>query len=195
MDDDAAVPAAARLIRDFVNTVEPQIDHETLTSPGLLRDWFAERHLMPADAHLGPTDLDLATTIREGLRAVLLGHAGHESDPGALDRLNQALAGMPIALRFADDGHRLVDAASTPLGQAVAGLVDAIRQSAEDGTWQRLKVCARDTCRWAYYDSSRNQTRRWCSMAGCGNYVKMKRAYAVRTGRRPSAQPRRPDAP
>ncbi|MET7818784.1 CGNR zinc finger domain-containing protein [Micromonospora zamorensis] len=22
--------------------------------------------------------------------------------------------------------------------------------------------------------------RRWCSMAGCGNYIKMKRAYAVR---------------
>lgn len=61
----------------------------------------------------------------------------------------------------------------------------AIRQAAEDGTWTRLKVCARDTCRWAYYDSSRNQARRWCSMAGCGTYIKMKRAYAVRTGRTP----------
>ncbi|MGC5311011.1 CGNR zinc finger domain-containing protein [Micromonospora zamorensis] len=185
MDDDAAVPAAARLIRDFVNTVEPQIDHETLTSPDHLRDWFVERHLVPAGTHLEPADLDLAVTVREGLRAVLLGHAGHHADPGALDRLNRTLAGLPVMLRFADDGHRLVTAAGTPLGQAVAGLVDAVRRAAEDGTWARLKVCARDTCRWAYYDSSRNQARRWCSMAGCGNFIKMKRAYAVRTGRTP----------
>ncbi|MET8467908.1 ABATE domain-containing protein, partial [Micromonospora zamorensis] len=76
MDDGAAMPAAARLIRDFVNTVEPQIDHETLTSADHLRDWFVERQLMPAGTQLGPADLDLAVTVREGLRAVLLGHAG-----------------------------------------------------------------------------------------------------------------------
>ncbi|PWR13038.1 hypothetical protein DKT68_01850 [Micromonospora acroterricola] len=183
MDDDAAVPAAVRLVRDFVNTLEPQIDDETLTSPDRLRDWFAERGLMAADAHLDPADLDMALTVREGLRAVLLGHAGHHADPTTLDRLNQALAEVPVALRFADDGHRLVAAGGTPLDRALAGLVDAIRVCGEDGTWPRLKVCARDTCRWAYYDASRNQARRWCSMAGCGNYIKMRRAYAVRTGR------------
>jgi predicted RNA-binding Zn ribbon-like protein len=41
-------------------------------------------------------------------------------------------------------------------------------------------VCDRDTCRWAFYDASRNQARRWCSMAGCGNHIKMHRAYAAR---------------
>ncbi|MBM0232161.1 CGNR zinc finger domain-containing protein [Micromonospora sp. STR1_7] len=186
MDDDAAVPAAARLIRDFVNTFEPQVDDETLTSPDRLRDWFVERRLVPAGVHLGPLDLDAAVAVREGLRAVLLGHAGHRADPAALDRLNHALAGMPVAPRFTDDGHRLVAVGGTPLDQAVAGLVDAVRRCGEDGSWRRLKVCARDTCRWAYYDASRNQARRWCSMAGCGNFVKMKRAYAVRTGRAPS---------
>ncbi|MGW3607604.1 CGNR zinc finger domain-containing protein [Micromonospora sp. NPDC005161] len=183
MDDDAAVPATVRLVRDFVNTFEPQIDDEMLTSPDRLRDWFVERDLMAMDAHLGPADLNVAVTVREGLRAVLLGHAGHHADPTALDRLNQALAGVPVTLRFADDGHHLVAADSAPLNRALAGLVDAIRVCGEDGSWPRLKVCARDTCRWAYYDASRNQARRWCSMAGCGNYVKMKRAYAVRTGR------------
>ncbi|WP_454085637.1 CGNR zinc finger domain-containing protein [Georgenia sp. Marseille-Q6866] len=62
-------------------------------------------------------------------------------------------------------------------------IIVAIRCSAQDGTWTRLKVCARDTCRWAFYDASRNQARRWCSMAGCGNHVKMKRAYAARKQR------------
>ncbi|MFC4018764.1 CGNR zinc finger domain-containing protein [Micromonospora sp. GCM10011542] len=183
MEDDTAVPAAVRLVRDFVNTYEPQIDDESLTSPDQLRDWFADRRLLPADAHLGPADLTVAMTIREGLRAVLLGHAGHHGDPAAIDQLNRALADVPVALRFADDGPRLVATAGAPLGRALGGLVDAIRQCGEQGTWPRLKVCARDTCRWAYYDASRNQARRWCSMAGCGNYVKMRRAYAARTGR------------
>ncbi len=43
-----------------------------------------------------------------------------------------------------------------------------------------VKVCDRASCRWACYDTSSNQGRRWCSMAGCGNQVKMRRAYAVR---------------
>jgi predicted RNA-binding Zn ribbon-like protein len=183
VDDDTVVPAAVRLIRDFVNTFEPQIDDESWTSPDSLRDWFAQQGLLAADARLSEGDLGVAVTIREGLRAVLLGHAGHHADPAAIDQLNRALGGAPVALRFADDGHALVATRDAPLHRALAGLVDAIRRCGEDGTWPRLKVCARDTCRWAYYDASRNQARRWCSMAGCGNYIKMKRAYAVRTGR------------
>ncbi|MGQ5265042.1 CGNR zinc finger domain-containing protein [Micromonospora sp. ZYX-F-536] len=186
MDDDSAVPAAVRLVRDFVNTLEPQIDDETLTSPDRLRDWFADRELLPPETRLGPADLDVAVTVREGLRAVLLGNAGHQADATAVEGLNQALAGLPVTLRFTDGDRRLVAAGSSPLNLALAGLVDAIRVCGEDGTWPRLKVCARDTCRWAYYDASRNQARRWCSMAGCGNYIKMRRAYAVRTGRPPA---------
>ena len=77
----------------------------------------------------------------------------------------------------------LVSTRTDPVGQALGQLLDAVRQTSQDGTWPRLKVCARDTCRWAFYDASRNQVRRWCSMAGCGNHVKMKRAYATRKAR------------
>ncbi|MEU4478912.1 ABATE domain-containing protein [Micromonospora sp. NPDC023966] len=184
MSDEAPVPSAARLVRDFVNTFEPQVDEESLTTPDELRDWLAERGLVPAGARLGAADLATARTVREGLRAVLLGHAGHPADAGALRRLDEALAAAPVRLTLADRGPRLVPVRPGPLGVALAALVEAIRQCAEDQVWTRLKVCDRDTCRWAYYDASRNRARRWCSMAGCGNYVKMRRAYAVRRGRR-----------
>ena len=183
MSDDEAVPPAARLVRDFINTREPQIDDESLNTVDEVRDWFAERHLLAADAQLDSADLAAATALREGLRAVLLGHAGHASEPGAIDALNDTLAALPVELRFTDQGYRLVSAVDRPFGQAVAQLADAIRQSSEDGTWPRLKVCARDSCRWAFYDASKNQVRRWCSMAGCGNHIKMKRAYATRKSR------------
>ncbi len=114
---------------------------------------------------------------------MLLGHAGHDPDPDAVAALSVALAEFPVRLDLGPAGYRLISARSDPAGRALGGILDAIRQSSEDGTWLRLKVCARDTCRWAFYDASRNQVRRWCSMAGCGNAMKMKRAYAARKSR------------
>jgi predicted RNA-binding Zn ribbon-like protein len=187
MDDESRIPAPALLVRDFVNTRERQIEAESLGTPGELRNWFAERHLVPKDARLNPADLATAITIREGLRAVLLEHAGHSPDATAVQALNQALADLPLRIRFGEPGYHLVSASSTPIGHAVAQLADAIRQCHEDGAWPRLKVCARDTCRWAFYDASRNQVRRWCSMAGCGNHIKMRRAYAARKRRTQSS--------
>ena len=188
MSDDAAVPSAALLVRDFVNTYEPQVDEESLTGKEALRSWFAERGLLRPDAGLRAADVGMAIAFREGLRVALLGHAGHAADPSALRRLDQTLAAVPVRLSLAAGGPRLVPAGGSPVEEALAGLVEAIRQCAEDHVWTRLKVCDRDTCRWAYYDASRNQARRWCSMAGCGNYVKMRRAYSARRGRASAAR-------
>jgi predicted RNA-binding Zn ribbon-like protein len=179
----AAVPPAAQLVSDFVNTYEPQVDEESLNTSDALRTWLTERGLLRRGARLRPADLTRAVAFREGLRAVLLTHAGHAVDPAALGRLEEALAAVPVRLSLAAGGPRLVPAGGSPFDDALAGLVEAIRQCAEDQVWTRLKVCDRDTCRWAYYDASRNQARRWCSMAGCGNYIKMRRAYATRRGR------------
>ena len=177
----APVPPAVELVRDFVNTREPQLAADDLTTPGALRDWCAARGLVSATTNLGAPDLHRALAVREGLRAVLLGHAGHEAEGGAVARLNQVFAELPVTAEFSVSGYRLVPAAAGPLAEIVAALGDAIRQASQDQTWQRLKVCARDTCRWAFYDASKNHSRRWCSMSGCGNHVKMKRAYVRRT--------------
>ncbi len=174
------IPPPVRLVRDFVNTYEPQVGAETLTTGDKLREWLVVQDLVPAGARVDEADLRTAVTVREGLRNVLLGHAGHEPDPRALGALNAVLADLPVRLDFGSHDHRLVSTRGDALAQALGQLLDAVRQASQDGTWVRLKVCARDTCRWAFYDASRNQVRRWCSMAGCGNHVKMKRAYATR---------------
>lgn len=46
----------------------------------------------------------------------------------------------------------------------------------------RIRPCANDACVLHFYDISKNGTRRWCSMAGCGNRAKAQRHYARRTG-------------
>ena len=181
-EDDDGVPRAVGLLRDFVNTREPQVGTDHFSTPEALRDWCLTHDLVPAGTTFGPRDLEQAIDVREGLRAVLTAHAGHEQDVAAVERLNQLLAQHPVGLVFEVDHYRLAALGDSRIAPVFAGLADAVRQCSEDQTWQRLKVCARDTCRWAFYDASRNRVRRWCSMAGCGNHVKMKRSYARRTG-------------
>jgi predicted RNA-binding Zn ribbon-like protein len=52
------------------------------------------------------------------------------------------------------------------------------------GEWQRLKACSRDECQWVFYDQSRSQTSRWCSMRVCGNREKV-RNYQTRNRQTP----------
>jgi predicted RNA-binding Zn ribbon-like protein len=40
---------------------------------------------------------------------------------------------------------------------------------------RRVKVCANDGCRWAYYDQSKGRTRRWCDSRACGNTERVRR--------------------
>jgi predicted RNA-binding Zn ribbon-like protein len=175
-------PGGALLLRDFVNTAEPQVGGEEWTSPAAARDWLSGHGLLAGaepDAPLGPADLRRLRVVREGLREILHGHGGHAVDPAAVDALDAELAAVPLRLSFGADGRpRLTAASSRPVEVAVAALLSAVEDAVRDGTWERLKACSRDTCRWAFYDESRNRSGRWCSMSGCGNIMKMRRAHA-----------------
>ena len=48
---------------------------------------------------------------------------------------------------------------------------------AEAENLQRLRRRHGDDCAWIFVDTSRNKSRRWCSMAACGNVVKARRHY------------------
>ena len=182
--EDEVIPPSLRLVRDFVNTVEYQLDDERLREPGDLAAWLGGRGLLDAGTSVSADDLAFARQLREGLRGVLELHAGHEPDATAVRRLNEALTQLPVRLQFIEaESFELAPAGDDPVRRALGGLLDAVRRSIDDGTWPRLKACARDSCRWAYYDHSRNRSRRWCTMAGCGNAVKMKKAYAARKDR------------
>ena len=36
-----------------------------------------------------------------------------------------------------------------------------------------VRECAADDCAWLFIDTSRNHSRRWCSMSSCGNRAKV----------------------
>jgi len=46
------------------------------------------------------------------------------------------------------------------------------------GQLERVGLCADENgCGYLFYDTSRNRTRRWCDMKGCGNRAKARRHY------------------
>jgi len=44
----------------------------------------------------------------------------------------------------------------------------------------RVKECGGPGCNWLFYDRSRNRSRNWCDMSGCGNRAKARRYQARR---------------
>lgn len=63
-------------------------------------------------------------------------------------------------------------------------LLAPIAESAADllcyGNPAFLKKCESDECVLYFYDTTKNHTRRWCSMAGCGNRAKAAAFYRRR---------------
>lgn len=174
------LPAPVRLVRDFVNTAEPELGTDQLAAAASASATLQQLGLVTDGARVTAADRQLLVGVREGLRAVLLGHAGHETPSRTLVALDETLRGVPLTVGLAAGAVSFRAVETRVAHQVVAAVLSAVVASPPED-WRRLKVCARDSCRWAFFDHSRNRSGRWCSMAGCGNIVKMRRAYRTRT--------------
>lgn len=173
-------PDDLELVQRFINTVELDEgpDDDELTDPAALVAWFAERGLCEAGASASQTEFERALVVREGLRAVLDAHNGGESDSEAVAALEEAADHASLRASFAGERPELTPVCGG-IDAGLARLLAAVTTAAADGSWQRLKACADEECRWAFYDHSRNRSGRWCSMATCGNQQKA-RTYRER---------------
>jgi predicted RNA-binding Zn ribbon-like protein len=177
-DREPAPNAALHLLQDFVNTNDVEGGNDGLGSPRLLRDWLAERGLMDRSDDVPQPTWRRAIEIREGLRALGKANNGEPLDREQLAAMNRAAAEVPVLLGVDVADWRLRPAeagADGFLGHILATLARAIA----DGSWSRVKSCRNDTCRWLFYDHSRNRSGTWCTMAICGSRMKS-RAYRSR---------------
>lgn len=172
---DEPVPGVQRIL-DFVNTRDIDADVEELPDVQSLQIWLDE-HDLGGDLGLSDDDVRRAHHIRESLRVVLLAH--HGGDGPDVESAAAALASIPLALRITGDSTITLEAAADGINGALGRLLAPIPAAAADGTWERAKICPNDTCQWAFYDQSRNRSRRWCSMEVCGNREKS-RAFRAR---------------
>ena len=175
-------PGRLELVRAFVNTVDMEDGTEDLSSPGALAAWLAERELLDGAAKATKADLDRAKALREALRELLLAHHGdYEPDPAAVPTVDGASKRAQLRLAFSADGVARPAPDASGVDGALGRLLAVVAEAQADGTWSRMKACPADTCRWAFYDRSRNRSGVWCNMAVCGNRAKV-RGYRERHG-------------
>lgn len=179
MDGNVSTPSGLDLVERFVNTLEIDEDRDDIATPESLRAWLRDQGL-PSGAP-SPDGVRRARAVREALRALMLAHNGHPVDPDAAATLNHAAARAPMKIVFARDGRAELAPAADGVDAALGQILAVVERAQAEGTWQRMKACGADGCRWAYYDRSRNRSRHWCSMETCGNRAKA-RAYRARTG-------------
>lgn len=166
------------LLQEFVNTNDIEGEQDDLATPELLRAWLAARSELGTDQRVDAAAHRRAIAIREGLRELGGANNGEPPDPDRLDALNEVASRLPMVVTVGPDAVRL----SPKVGgvdRFLAGLLASLARAMADGSWTRVKACRRDTCRWLFFDQSRNRSGTWCSMAGCGSRMKA-RAYRAR---------------
>lgn len=176
-------PHELQLVIDFVNTADLEDGTDELATPAALGDWLVGRGLLPSPgASVTATDHVAARDLRQALRAVALAHNGHGEDPDALGVLEDAATRGQLSVCFRPDGSVGPEPRAAGVAGALARMLVPVAQASADGSWKRVKACHDDDCQWAFYDSSRNRSGRWCDMAVCGNRTKVRAYRTKRTG-------------
>jgi len=127
-----------------------------------------------------------AVSLREALYRVFSSlAAGRAAERADLATINVAVADAYRHLRLAPSGavfawewHEADGALDLPIWMVARSAADLLVSD----ELARLRECAGEKCDWLFLDASRNQSRRWCDMAACGNRAKAQRNYARRRG-------------
>ncbi len=185
-----------RLGLDFVNTRDAPLSPqptEFLTDYAALARWGhhvglydeARRDALLALAARQPAEaqraFERALTLRAASHGTFLALA-HGRAPGAADlrviqqlyadALTQAaltLGAAGVAWTWPDDDH---------LERVTWAVLRSTVELLTSPDVARVKECPGcGDCGWLFLDSSKNGTRQWCSMEGCGSRAKMRRHY------------------
>jgi predicted RNA-binding Zn ribbon-like protein len=180
------------LALDFANTMsgrETGERAEHLQLPGHLVDWAnhaggtdaataaRSRADIAADAAAAEKLLRHSRELREAIYAAGSAIADRRAPADADLRTIKGLAARSVGqatLRPRPAGGYDLDFSKAPPDVALLG---PIAWSAlgllQKGDFHRLKRCAE--CGWLFLDQSKNNSRRWCDMATCGNRTKLRR--------------------
>jgi hypothetical protein len=158
--DPQAAPGALEQVRELLNSW--LIPNDTRAPTDRFDDLARRRNWSPQEAAL-------VRELRDDLRGAV------EDGGSDLGFLNGWIARLDVRPLVAGAGLSYRHAAG-PAGDTLVAVLAAVG----DGTWPRLKTCP--DCRWAFYDRTRNGSKRWCLMyAGgpdgraCGSIAKMRR--------------------
>ncbi|WP_351237328.1 CGNR zinc finger domain-containing protein [Streptomyces sp. NPDC002133] len=170
-------PASAVLVEAFANTVDVDEGSDEIATPAGLTGWLKGHGLLDTPGKIPAEVHESYLTLRAGIREELGTHVGDTPDPELLAAADRVLAEHPVLITARG---ALTPTAGLPAERGpLVLLAIAWSELVTTGDAARLKRCAEHTCGWAFWDVSKNRSRRWCSMKVCGNRNKS-RSYASR---------------
>jgi len=173
-------PGELALVQDFINAWDLQ-GLDELSQPRALEQWLREHGLLVSKLRVTDADLRHAVEVREALRDLLSANYGQPVRKDAVETLSRAARSAQLVVHFEGSGGASLEPAASGVDAALGKLLSIAFRAMLEGTWQRLKVCRDDTCRWAFYDRSKNRSGSWCLMSVCGNRCKARKHRAART--------------
>ncbi|WP_235878822.1 CGNR zinc finger domain-containing protein [Saccharopolyspora karakumensis] len=170
----------AAVVMAFANTLDIEEGTDALREPADLARWLVDNQLAPRTPTVTEADHDRCLRLRGGVREAL----------GTEDQRAHVLADADVVMRELPLLVALSPGAALQPGpelagtsRALAALAAAVATVRITGEVDRIKRCPAEDCGWVFWDSTKNRSRRWCSMQVCGNRSKA-RAFASR--RRPA---------
>jgi predicted RNA-binding Zn ribbon-like protein len=186
---------AGYLCLDFVNTLIKQQGQpvDLLSDLDALLAWLVQADLIDLEAASSAGDLwrnsttadellQRARTFRRTLRdmvdAIIDRQVVESETLVAINQLLQARNGyLQIVAdqgRFITRFHHVIDAPLHLLAPLAAITADLLTTA----DMALIKRCGNPECVRYFYDSTKNHSRRWCDMTGCGNRMKVAAYYA-----------------
>ncbi len=186
-----------RLCLDFTNTSDehpskPDAEFlhkyahlvEWATFAGAVSDAQGEQLLTTADAQPeeAASVLQYAITVRDTIYRVLSAAAAGQP-PAAADMesfnamLSQAMTHMQMATVPDNEYRWIYRRDDHDLGAMLWPVLWSASVVLTSRDLHHLRECASDDCTWLFLDTSKNHSRRWCSMTQCGNRAKARTHY------------------
>ena len=167
-------------VRHFTHHGVAHMQCDELASPRELDAWMSQRGLLSPGAKITPAMFETALQLRAGVRGYLeYDPAERRKEKDAVRSLNKAVRLFPLLAQAPSGGGMVLQSARSDGLAGLSVIVAELYNGSINGTLDRLKMCAAEECRRAFFDRSKPATRRWCMSELCGNRMKT-RAYRER---------------
>jgi predicted RNA-binding Zn ribbon-like protein len=200
---------AGHLALDFANTLDFRYDErrsiELLSTYGRFLEFAAQAGLISTSGKrklvkntagsVAARKLKQIVEIRETLyRMFLAAVSGKPPHPSCLRTYNGYLRDLHVAkeLMWRKSGfmRSSADLTTTSLGP-IWPILESAGTLLTSPDRSHIRECGDESCRWFFLDTTKNHSRRWCSMDICGSRDKARRYYARRKVARSSRSSQR----
>jgi predicted RNA-binding Zn ribbon-like protein len=146
---------------------------ESLTTPARLSEWLTTR-FPELEGEATDRELSDAQALQQALARLVIAVGSGASGPAEDIDVVNLFAATPDIPPVLPGGTRQAGRSRAHVAQCLSAITrDAIETLGPDNA-DRVRECAADDCSLIFYDESRSNNRRWCSMQRCGNRAKVR---------------------